>query len=279
MTYNAKTLCGGVSALLVLVAGAGLADEADTATLRQAAEQGNPVAQLRLASRIDPGVTTFSAGLPDLEDADPEDYVEAAKWYRLAAEQGEPGAQRALGRLYLRGNGVEQNVCESARWYHRAAVQGDRLAQHRLGEVYATDGALQDYTVAAWWYRRAAEQGHTGAQLRLGQLYRDGKGVPQDYVAAYRWIHLAALDSCEPSDIDLPSGVTVRRLCTAHAERDRLAQLMPKEQIAAARRAARDWHATNQRSPGEWYRANRDAPVWRSEVACQRTTEVASADS
>lgn len=279
MRYHAKTLFCGVSALLVLVAGAGLADEADTATLRQAAEQGNPVAQLRLASRIDPGMTTFSAGLPDLEDADPEAYVEAAKWYRLAAEQGQPGAQRALGRLYLRGNGVEQNVCESARWYHRAAVQGDRLAQHRLGELYATDGALQDYTVAAWWYRRASEQGHTGAQLRLGQLYRDGKGVPQDYVAAYRWIHLAALDSCEPSDIALPSGVTVRRLCTAHDERDRLAQLMPSEQIEEARRAARDWHETYLHSPGAWYKANRDAPVWRSEVACQRTTEVASADS
>lgn len=279
MRRNASMLCGGVSALLVLVAGAGLADDPETAKLRQAAERENPVAQLRLASLIDPGLTMLSAGLPDLEDADPEDYVEAAKWYRLAAEQGEPGAQRALGRLYLRGNGVEQNVCESSRWYQRAAVQGDRLAQHRLGELYATDGALQDYTVAAWWYRRAAEQAHTGAQLRLGELYRDGKGVPRDYVAAYRWIHLAALDSCDPSEIALPSGVTLRRLCTAHDERDRLAQLMPKEQIAEARRAARDWHARYQRSPGEWYTANRDAPVWRSEIACQATTEVARAES
>ena len=113
MRRNAGMLFCGVSALLVLVAGAGLADDPETAKLRQAAERGNPVAQLRLASLIDPGLTTLSAGLPDLEDADPEDYVEAAKWYRLAAEQGEPGAQRALGRLYLRGNGVEQNVCES----------------------------------------------------------------------------------------------------------------------------------------------------------------------
>ena len=279
MRRRTRTLCLGAAALLVLAAGTGLADDPETAKLRQAAERGNPVAQLRLASLIDPGLTTLSAGLPDLEDADPEDYVEAAKWYRLAAEQGEPGAQRALGRLYLRGNGVEQNVCESARWFQLAAVQGDRLAQHRLGEVYATDGALQDYTVAAWWYRRAAEQGHTGAQLRLGRLYRDGTGVPQDHVAAYRWIHLAALDSCEPSEISLPSGATLRRLCPAHDERDQLAQLMPSEQIEEARRAARDWHATYQRSPGEWYTANRDAPVWRSEVACQPTTEVASADS
>ncbi len=54
---------------------------------------------------------------------------------------------------------------------------------------------------------------------------------------------------------------------------------MTDKQIAEARRAARDWDATHQRSPGEWYMANRDAPVWRSEVACQPATEVASADS
>ena len=111
------------------MAGTGLADDAETATLRQAAERGNPVAQLRLAWLIDPGLTTLSAGPPAPGDADPEDYAEAAKWYRLAAEQGEPGAQRALGSLYLRGNGVAQNACESARWYHRAAARGDRLAQ------------------------------------------------------------------------------------------------------------------------------------------------------
>lgn len=241
--------------------------------------RGNPVAQLRLARLIDAGLTTLSAGPPASEDGDPAAYAEAAKWYRLAAEQGEPAAQSALGRLYVRGNGVAQNACESARWYHRAAEQGDRLAQHRLAALYETEGILQDYTVAAWWYRRAAEQGHESAQLRLGQLYRDGKGVPQDYVAAYRWIHLAALDGCEPSDIALSSGVMLRRLCTAHDERDRLAQLMPRKQIEEARRAARAWHATYRRSPGEWYKANRDAPVWESEVTCQPATEVASADS
>ena len=279
MRRSTRTLCFSAAALLVLVAGTGLADGADTAKLRQAAEQGNPVAQLRLAWLIDPGLTTLSAGPNAPEDTDPEAYVEAAKWYRLAAGQGEPGAKRALGRLYLAGNGVAQDECESARWYHRAAAQGDRLSQFSLAELYETTNVLQDYAVAALWYRRAAEQGHESAQLRLGQLYRDGRGVPQDYVAAYQWIHLAALDSCEPSEIVLSPGVTLGRFCTAHEERDGLERLMTGEQIEEARRAARDWHETHQRSPGTWYTANRDSPVWQSEVACQPATEVASADS
>ena len=276
MRRDATTLCWGVSALLVLMAGTGLADDAETATLRQAAERGNPVAQLRLAWLIDPGLTTLSAGPPAPEDADPEDYAEAAKWYRLAAEQGEPGAQRALGRLYLRGNGVAQDECESARWYHRAAARGDRLAQFSLAELYETAGALQDYTVAAWWYRRAAEQGSESAQLRLGRFYRDGRGVPQDYVAAYQWIHLAAIHDCDGTEYSPAPGFTIR--CVARPERDRLEGLMTSEQIEEARRAARDWHETHQRSPGEWYTANRDSPVWQS-LPCQPATEVASADS
>ena len=242
MRRDATTLCWGVSALLVLMAGTGLADDAETATLRQAAERGNPVAQLRLAWLIDPGLTTLSA----------------------------------VGSLYLRGNGVAQNACESARWYHRAAARGDRLAQFSLAELYETAGALQDYTVAAWWYRRAAEQGSESAQLRLGQLYRDGKGVPQDYVAAYQWIHLAAIHDCDGTEYSPAPGFTI--LCVARPERDRLEELMTSEQIEEARRAARDWHETHQRSPGEWYTANRDSPVWQS-LPCQPATEVASADS
>ncbi len=277
MRRSTRTLCFSAAALLVLVAGTGLADDADTAKLRQAAEQGNPVAQLRLAWLIDPGLTTLSAGPNAPEDTDPEAYVEAAKWYRLAAEQGEPGAQRALGRLYLAGNGVAQDQCESARWYHRAAARGDRLSQFSLAELYETTDVLQDYGVAAWWYRRAAEQGHEAAQLRLGQLYRDGKGVPQDYVAAYQWIHLAAIHDCDGTEYSPAPGLTI--LCMARPERDRLERLMTGEQIGEARRAARDWHETYQRSPGAWYTANRDAPVWRSEVACRPATEVASADS
>ena len=58
MGRNTRAMCCGVAALLVLTAGTGLADEADTAALRQAAERGNPVAQLRLAWLIDPGLTT-----------------------------------------------------------------------------------------------------------------------------------------------------------------------------------------------------------------------------
>ncbi|MFP6745782.1 MAG: hypothetical protein VCB77_11420 [Alphaproteobacteria bacterium] len=38
------------------------------------------------------------------------DYTEAAKWYRLAAEQGNAEGQRRLGTLYAEGQGVPQDL-------------------------------------------------------------------------------------------------------------------------------------------------------------------------
>jgi TPR repeat protein len=37
-----------------------------------------------------------------------------------------------------------------------------------------------------------AEQGDAHAQLSLGFMYDKGKGVPQDYAEAHKWVNLAA---------------------------------------------------------------------------------------
>ena len=45
------------------------------------------------------------------------DYVEAAKWYRKAAEQGHVLAQTLLGKMYQQGVGVTQDYAESVKWF------------------------------------------------------------------------------------------------------------------------------------------------------------------
>ena len=42
-----------------------------------------------------------------------------------AAEQGEAGAQTALGTMYLGGKGVAKDHREAVKWLSRAAEQGD----------------------------------------------------------------------------------------------------------------------------------------------------------
>ena len=42
----------------------------------------------------------------------PQDYEEAIKWYRLAAEQGYASAQYNLGVMYDNGDGVPQDYAK-----------------------------------------------------------------------------------------------------------------------------------------------------------------------
>ena len=61
--------------------------------------------------------------------------VQAAIWWRNAAEQGLPEAQQGLGWAYANGKGVEEDVAEAYRWYRRAAEAGDETAQQGLTET------------------------------------------------------------------------------------------------------------------------------------------------
>ncbi len=63
-----------------------------------------------------------------------QDYTEAVKWYREAAEQGHARAQYSMGLAYEYGRGVSQDHDEAMKWYHKAAEQGDADAQRKLRE-------------------------------------------------------------------------------------------------------------------------------------------------
>ena len=119
--------------------------------------------------------------------------AEAAKWYRLAAEQKIAAAQFNLGILYSEGEGVKQSQPEAAKWLRLAAEQGIAKAQSALGVVYYIGkGIEQNHAEAAKWFRLAAEQEIDRAQFNLGILYRNGEGVAQSYSEAYIWFSLAS---------------------------------------------------------------------------------------
>ena len=76
------------------------------------------------------------------------------------ADAGEATAQHALGFLYSDGLGVPQDHVEAAGWYRRAAEQGHVTAQHALGVLMYSDGlgTPQDYVEAHMWLNLAASQ-------------------------------------------------------------------------------------------------------------------------
>jgi TPR repeat protein len=72
------------------------------------------------------------------------------------------------------------------------AQHGNPMAQTYVGFMFANGRGLpQNYVAAADWYRAASEQGVPVAQFMLGLAYDKGQGVPQDYVLAYKWLNVA----------------------------------------------------------------------------------------
>ena len=108
--------------------------------ISRATSQGNALAQVHLASMIGAGELDgelLEATLESVELGGARDGSHAAaELYRLAAEQGHPSGQFALGRCYRYGEGVACDVERAREWLRRAAAQG---ADENVAAAWATD--------------------------------------------------------------------------------------------------------------------------------------------
>jgi hypothetical protein len=83
--------------------------------------------------------------------------VEAVRYYRLAAEQGDADWQCGLGYCYQHGTGVTLDMVEAVRYYRLAAEEGFARAQFQLGRCYQQgEGVALDLAAAVRYYRLAA---------------------------------------------------------------------------------------------------------------------------
>ena len=63
------------------------------------------------------------------------DYATALKEWRPLAEAGNANAQYKLGIMYFKGQGVSKDFVEAAKWYRKAAKQGNPIAIGRLARL------------------------------------------------------------------------------------------------------------------------------------------------
>jgi len=87
------------------------------------------------------------------------DLNEAEKWLRAGADQGEPMAYHRLGWMYARGEiSGSQDFTNAVRLWKRAAEGGNHQAQMDLGVMYwRGEGIPQDYVMAYTWLELASE--------------------------------------------------------------------------------------------------------------------------
>jgi TPR repeat protein len=122
-----------------------------------------------------------------------QDFTEAAKEFRIAADAGNARAQFNLGRMYFRGDGVGIDQAEAAKWFRLAADQGHAIAQFNLAIAhYQGAGVEQSFEEAVKWFAAAAEQGDAESQYNLALMYFGGAGIGKDDSAAAEWFRKAA---------------------------------------------------------------------------------------
>ena len=90
------------------------------------------------------------------------------------------------------GAGAFQNYGEAEKWYRKAAEQGVASAAFNLGVMYDVgQGVQQNYAEALQWYRKSADAGYASAMTNIAILYYNGQGVKRDLSEAYVWFSRA----------------------------------------------------------------------------------------
>ena len=178
---KAETIVG-----LKYVDGTGVpVNEAEAAKwLDRAAQQGEPVAQYRLATLYERG-----RGVP-------ADAAMAIKWYLAAAQAGNRKAMHNLAVAYAQGAGTAKDYAEAARWFSKAAALGLADSQFNLAVLYERGlGVPQSLLDAYKWYAIAAAQGDGESKSRIDtlttQLSADDRAAAQHSADTF---HPAPLD-------------------------------------------------------------------------------------
>ena len=96
-----------------------------------------------------------------------------------------------LGRMHLRGEGVDASAERSYLWFRRGAEMGDMMSQNGLGDIYlkGIPGAdvRQSPVKAFEYFRAAAEQDFAPAQVSLAKMFLEQGDIPM----AVRFFELA----------------------------------------------------------------------------------------
>jgi TPR repeat protein len=123
MRHNTQSPGAAVTALLLSVAVTGAAIAKDPFEDWDASHaQGNDYA-------------VFRGSMYEGGHGVPKDYVEAVRWYRLAADRGHAAAQLSLGVMYQLGQGVPKDYVQAYMWFNLAAAQGDHGAAGLRDEI------------------------------------------------------------------------------------------------------------------------------------------------
>ncbi|SPO02187.1 related to HRD3 - involved in degradation of Hmg2p [Cephalotrichum gorgonifer] len=112
--------------------------------------------------------------------------------HKIGIERTAAKAAGYVGRMYLRGEGVDQNFEKAKLWFDRGKTLGDAQSQHGLGIMLLNGyGVTKNIPLATELFKSAADKDFGPSQVELGVLYLD-QGGAEDVRVASNYFDLAA---------------------------------------------------------------------------------------
>lgn len=122
------------------------------------------------------------------------------------AQNNNSYAQYTLGKIYLKGEGVKQDVEHGVRWLLKAIKQNNSYAEYLLGKAILKgeylpmdDNMPLDVYGAVDLLLKSSNQGNEYASYTLGKIFIEGELLPQDISAGFELLLKATEKNCVPA--------------------------------------------------------------------------------
>ena len=119
---------------------------------------------------------------------------------QLLADHGstDPCAQFLMGNIYLKGEGVKQDLTRAFGWFHQSAIQNYVNSQHMIGVFYLRGwGRRSNTTQAISWLQKAVDQNCSHSLALLASIYLKNNPRTKNVSKGLELLHKAAQNGSE----------------------------------------------------------------------------------
>jgi len=101
------------------------------------------------------------------------------------SERGSDYACMKMAKLYIEGEGVEQDYAKAIALYEKSSEANSSYGSYQLGLIYEEgEIAKRDLTLSTSYYKKSCQLGSINGCMKLASSYATGRGVRQDMESA-----------------------------------------------------------------------------------------------